>query len=208
MLNLRYQWVAQDAVLYRCPANLTLALRNWLAEQPVPVMGLICGVDSVLLRTQPNIEPPVPHDLTPVSASSGQLHRIEVYYGTEVGLDLERIASQTHLEVEEVIARHAAVEYRVQVIGFAPGFAYLSGLDPALECPRLDRPRTQVPAGSLALAGTQTAIYPRMSPGGWNLMGCVPAWRREAPSDDWCQMGDRIQFVPMTSEHYRQALHD
>ena len=208
MFNLRHQWVAQDAVLYRCPANLTLALRNWLAEQPIPVLGLVCGVDSVLLRTQPNIEPPIPDHLTPVSASSGRLHRIEVYYGTEVGLDLERIASHTNLDIEDVIARHSSVEYGVQVIGFAPGFAYLSGLDSTLECPRLDRPRTQVPAGCLALAGTQTAIYPRVSPGGWNLMGFVPAWQREAPADNWCQMGDRVQFVPMTFEHYRQALND
>lgn len=208
MLDLHHQWVAQDAVLYRCPAHLTLALRSWLAEQPVPVFGLVCGVDSVLLRTQPNIEPPVPDELTPLSTNSGELHRIEVYYGTEAGLDLERVASYNNLAVEDVIARHASVEYRVQVIGFAPGFAYLSGLDPTLECPRLENPRTQISAGSLALAGTQTAIYPRVSPGGWNLIGCVPAWQRRAPGDDWCQIGDRIQFVPMTSEHYRQALHD
>lgn len=102
------------------------------------------------------------------------------------GPDLEAVASHTGLTVDEVIAAHTETPWRVGFGGFAPGFAYLVGGDPRLLVPRLDSPRTCVPAGSVALAGEFSAIYPRQSPGGWQLIGTTDAalWdaHREPPA--------------------------
>lgn len=87
------------------------------------------------------------------------------------GADLSTIAELTGLNVDEVIARHTARIYDVAFVGFAPGFGYLTGLDEALHVPRLDSPRTSVPAGSVAIAGPYAAVYPTASPGGWRLLG-------------------------------------
>jgi KipI family sensor histidine kinase inhibitor len=91
------------------------------------------------------------------------------------GADLTSVAQRCGLPVAEVIRRHSAPEYTVQFCGFAPGFAYLSGLDPVLRLPRLDSPRPAVPAGSVAIAGEFTGVYPRSSPGGWLLLGSTDA---------------------------------
>ncbi len=91
------------------------------------------------------------------------------------GADLDSVAELSGLTVLEVIHRHCAVDYIVQFCGFAPGFGYLTGLDPALRLPRLSTPRPAVPAGSVAIAGEYTAIYPRSSPGGWRLLGRTDA---------------------------------
>jgi KipI family sensor histidine kinase inhibitor len=91
------------------------------------------------------------------------------------GADLDSVARQCGLPVPEVIRRHSAAEYTVQFCGFAPGFGYLSGLDPALRLPRLASPRPAVPAGSVAIAGEFTGVYPRSSPGGWLLLGRTDA---------------------------------
>ena len=87
------------------------------------------------------------------------------------GPDLESVAAATRLTVAEVISRHAARTYQVDVLGFVPGFAYMSELDEALALPRLAQPRPRVPAGSIAIAARQTAIYPLDTPGGWHLIG-------------------------------------
>lgn len=91
------------------------------------------------------------------------------------GADLDSVARQCGLPVAEVIRRHSTAEYTVQFCGFAPGFGYLSGLDPALRLPRLASPRPAVPAGSVAIAGEFTGVYPRSSPGGWLLLGRTDA---------------------------------
>jgi KipI family sensor histidine kinase inhibitor len=87
------------------------------------------------------------------------------------GPDLGAVAAGCSISPEELVARHLACRYQVAFIGFSPGFAYLLGGDPALQPPRLAEPRTRVPAGALAIAGPYSAVYPRSSPGGWNLIG-------------------------------------
>lgn len=87
------------------------------------------------------------------------------------GPDLEEVSDIAGMDVEEVVATHSAATYRVGFIGFAPGFAYLLGGDPALAVPRRERPRPRVPAGSVAIAGPYTTVYPTSSPGGWRLIG-------------------------------------
>jgi len=99
---------------------------------------------------------------------------IPVCYGGAYGPDLEAVAAHARLAVDEVVARHAQADYRVAMLGFMPGFSYLLGLDAALCMPRRATPRTRVPAGSVAIGGAQTGIYPRELPGGWQLIGRTP----------------------------------
>jgi len=98
--------------------------------------------------------------------------RIPVHYD---GLDLADVARTIGESVDSVINRHVAGEYVVQFCGFSPGFAYLIGLDPVLQLPRLASPRAEVPAGSVAIAGEFSGIYPKSSPGGWRLLGRTEA---------------------------------
>jgi KipI family sensor histidine kinase inhibitor len=151
------------------------------------------------------------------SAPLGQAHatparRVEVpvLYGGEHGPDLDSAAAELGLPPHELVARHAAGEYRVAMIGFAPGFPYLSGLDPALALPRLATPRTRVPAGSVAIAGGQAGIYPRESPGGWRLLGCTPLRlfdpAHEPPS--LLQPGDRVRFVAIDAAQFDRLSGD
>lgn len=112
------------------------------------------------------------------------------------GPDLEAVAAMTGRHPDEVRAIHAAATYTVETMGFAPGFAYLSGLSPALELPRRTTPRTRVPAGAIAIAGVQTAVYPFDSPGGWHLIGSVVGARMFGPDGSLLQLGDRVRFVP------------
>jgi KipI family sensor histidine kinase inhibitor len=112
------------------------------------------------------------------------------------GPDLEHVAAATGLAIGEVCARHAAATYTVETMGFAPGFAYLGGLPAALELPRRTTPRTRVPAGTIAIAGLQAAVYPFDSPGGWHLIGSVTGVQMFGPDGPLLQLGDRVRFVP------------
>lgn len=123
--------------------------------------------------------------------------KIAVHYGGENGPDLDAVAHHANLSVDEVVARHAAADYSVAMLGFAPGFAYLLGLDAALQMPRRAEPRTRVPAGSVAIGGAQTGVYPRELPGGWQLIGrtdCVLFDAERAPPNRLAP-GDRVRFV-------------
>jgi KipI family sensor histidine kinase inhibitor len=115
------------------------------------------------------------------------------------GPDLAEVARATGLGEAEVVERHASAEYRVYLLGFAPGFAYLGELDPALRLPRRESPRTRVPAGSVAIAGAQTAVYPLTTPGGWHLIGRTDArmWDVGRDPPALLGVGDRVRFVPV-----------
>jgi KipI family sensor histidine kinase inhibitor len=113
------------------------------------------------------------------------------------GADLADVAAETGLSVEEVIARHAAGGYVVRFCGFAPGFAYLDGLDPGLHVARRSEPRTAVPAGSVAVAGEFTGVYPHPSPGGWRLLGHTdaPLWDVTRDPPALLGPGTPVRFV-------------
>lgn len=96
---------------------------------------------------------------------------IDVYYGLDVGLDLQRVCELSGLSIEEIIKKHSSKIYDVYAIGFLPGFAYLACVDEDISIPRLETPRKKTPKGSVAIANNQTAIYPQDSPGGWNIIG-------------------------------------
>ena len=110
----------------------------------------------------------------PADRADHDVIEVPVCYDGEFGPDLRDVATATELDAATVVARHSGATYRVAMLGFAPGFPYLLGLDPILHMSRRANPRTRVPAGSVAIGGAQTGIYPRELPGGWHLIGRTP----------------------------------
>jgi KipI family sensor histidine kinase inhibitor len=139
------------------------------------------------------------------SIPAGARHEIPVCYGGAGGIDLEELAAERGLSPEAFAQMHSAAEYQVAFLGFAPGFAYLSGLPEALASPRLASPRVHVPWGSVAIGGPYTGVYPDAGPGGWRLIGRSPSplfdVRRDPPA--LLSAGDRVRFVPI--EEWRFA---
>ena len=129
---------------------------------------------------------------------------IPVAYGGAFGEDLESAAQELGLTPDSLASRHSSGLYTVAMIGFAAGFPYLSGLSPELALPRLATPRTRVPAGSVAIGGAQTGVYPQTSPGGWRLLGRTPLLlfdpQREIPS--LLAPGDQVRFRRISAEEF------
>ena len=132
-------------------------------------------------------------DTSPRPPEAGELVTIPVAYE---GADLEDVAALTGLGVREVVELHSSTEYRVAFNGFSPGFAYLIGLDERLRVPRRPSPRTAVPAGAVAMTGGFTAVYPRRSPGGWQLLGhtTVTLWDSDRSVPALLRPGMRVRF--------------
>jgi KipI family sensor histidine kinase inhibitor len=131
----------------------------------------------------------------PLAAEQGPLVRIPTVYD---GLDLADVAERWNTSPDGVVARHSSIEFRVAFCGFAPGFAYLTGLPPELRVPRLPEPRVSVPAGSVALADEYTAVYPAASPGGWRLLGHTDSVMFDLAADPPTTLrpGARVRFEP------------
>lgn len=129
---------------------------------------------------------------------------LPVYYAAETGADLASLAARAGISTDEVIALHTARPYRVYAIGFAPGFAYLGEVDERIAAPRLSTPRAAVPRGSVAIAERQTAVYPSVSPGGWNLIGRCPVPMFD-PAAQPCMpvaVGDSVRFESIDRQRY------
>ncbi|OAE13878.1 allophanate hydrolase [Pseudomonas simiae] len=135
-------------------------------------------------------------DLQPQAQGSGQCHVLPVWYDLSVGPELNLLSQRSGLAVDDVIRRHSAHEYQVFSLGFAPGFAFMGLVDEILATPRLNTPRKRVAAGSVGIAERQTAAYPVVSPGGWNLIGRTPAklFDRERDGYSLMQPGDTVRF--------------
>ncbi|TFY95987.1 allophanate hydrolase subunit 1 [Pseudomonas nabeulensis] len=135
-------------------------------------------------------------DLQPQAQGSGQCHVLPVWYDLSVGPELTLLSQRSGLSVSDVIRRHSAHEYQVFALGFAPGFAFMGLVDEILATPRLNTPRKRVAAGSVGIAERQTAAYPVVSPGGWNLIGRTPAklFDRERDGYSLMQPGDTVRF--------------
>ena len=122
----------------------------------------------------------------------------------EAGLDLQRVATQNGLSIDQVIETHLKNTYRSLFIGFTPGFIYADGLDESLACPRLEKPRNRIPDGSVGIAGSQTGIYSLSSPGGWNIIGRTPVKifnsKRKPPM--LIDVGARYKFHRITKEEF------
>ncbi|MBC6990138.1 5-oxoprolinase subunit PxpB [Hymenobacter sp. BT491] len=131
---------------------------------------------------------------------------IPVWYGGKFGPDLEFVADYAQLSVKQVISLHTHGEYLVYMIGFAPGFPYIGGLNEKIAVPRKDKPRTKVPAGSVGIGGLQTGVYPIQTPGGWQLIGRTPLqlFNPQAASPSLLQAGDRVRFVAITEKEFER----
>jgi 5-oxoprolinase (ATP-hydrolysing) subunit B len=167
------------------------------------VAEVVPGARTVLVRvTERSVHEDVGTMLTdvvpvPVAATAAQqLVEIPVTYDGE---DLDAVAAATGQSPDGVIARHAAPTYTCAFCGFAPGFAYLVGLDPALQLPRRATPRTRVPAGSVAIAAEYSAVYPSSSPGGWHVIGrsSLALWDPLRERAALVEPGTTVRFVPV-----------
>lgn len=135
---------------------------------------------------------------------------IPVCYGGGFGPDLAFVAEHVGLTEEEVAAKHSAPSYLVYMLGFMPGFPYLGGLPEELAVPRLETPRTRIPAGSVAIAGNQTGFYPLESPGGWRIIGRTPIFPLAYPADrpPLFSQGDYLKFKAVAPDSYDAILRE
>jgi inhibitor of KinA len=137
---------------------------------------------------------------------SDKVWNIPVCYDPRLGKDLKTLADSKSLDIEKLVKLHSQASYRIHFFGFLPGFMYLNGLDPALHFPRKSVPDRQMEAGSVAIGGAQTGIYPNESPGGWHVIGRTPIslFNPEANPPVFAKPGERIKFIPIDLEEYDQ----
>lgn len=135
----------------------------------------------------------------------GRLVEVPVCYDGPHGPDLADVAAFGQCSIDEVIERHLALEYRVFVVGFVPGFAYMASVDPKIAAPRRSSPRLKVPAGSVAVAAGQTGVYPAETPGGWSIIGRCPVrpYDPDRPEPFLFHPGDRVRFHRISEPDYR-----
>lgn len=135
---------------------------------------------------------------------------VPVFYDPVVAPDLEAVAAETGVRVGEIITIHTSVTYRVYMVGFTPGFPYLGLVPPRIAVPRLATPRKTVPAGSVGIAGTQTGIYPRASPGGWRIIGRTPLRICDlgASRPFLFEAGDQVRFVAVDRAAFKRLTEE
>ena len=135
------------------------------------------------------------------TSTTREIIELPVIYGGEDGPDLDHVAEHAGISTQEVIDIHSGTGYLVYMLGFAPGFPYLGGLDERIACPRLTTPRVKVPAGSVGIAESQTGVYPNESPGGWQLIGrtAVPLFDVQRENPSLIKPGAEVRFVPVDS---------
>jgi inhibitor of KinA len=180
------------------------------------VTDIVVGYRSVMVYVDPLAVPrswiksaleTIAAQPSPSSAPAGNTVIVPVCYEDAYGPDLGDVARFAHCSVDEVITLHLAPEYRVYVVGFVPGFAYMASVDPRIAAPRRPSPRLRVPAGSVAVAAGQTGIYPAETPGGWHVIGRTPVKPYDPSRENpfLFHPGDRVRFRRITVEEYRVA---
>lgn len=204
-------WVSETAGVLDLPGEVTLERQRriwWLAsafrERP-GVREVVPGMNNLTVVVDPLASDAVRlleelqagWDRSIAADPPARELRIPVQYGGQAGPDLDLVAQHAGLSHAQIIELHAAAIYTVFFLGFLPGFAYLGGMDPRLGTPRRSEPRIEVPAGSVAIGGDQTGIYPMVSPGGWQIIGRT-ALKLFEPNRDppaLLRPGDRVRFV-------------
>jgi inhibitor of KinA len=160
----------------------------------------IGGFDEI----RESVERALQRDLDSARAREATTIEVPVCYEDKFAPDLGEVAGHAGLSPEEIVRRHADASYRVSCVGFTPGFPYLSGLPRELATPRRASPRKEIPAGAVAIGGTQTGIYPRKSPGGWNIIGRTPLRlfdvERKPPA--LFHAGDRVRFRKISRQEF------
>lgn len=151
------------------------------------------------------IEPVLQGQTESKAIATGRILRVPVCFEAPYALDLAELAAQKQLSIAQFIEHFCAQPYRVYLLGFLPGFAYMGTVAPALASPRQSVPRAFIPAGSVGIAGAQTGVYPLDSPGGWQIIGRTP-WRIFTPEVDppvRLHVGDEVSFYPIEQEEFR-----
>jgi inhibitor of KinA len=201
-----------DAEINRRAIQIARAIE----QAQLPVTDVVVAYRSVMVYVDPLAEAATGierrlHEIAAEPAGtegeSGALVEVPVCYDGEYGPDLGDIAAFAQCSVAEVIERHLAVQYRVFVVGFVPGFAYMASVDPRIAAPRRSSPRLKVPAGSVAIAAGQTGIYPADTPGGWSLIGRSPVrpYDPDRAEPFLFRPGDIVRFIRITEAEYRAA---
>lgn len=141
---------------------------------------------------------------TITSEASETCLELPVYYSEESGPELQLMSQNSGLSIDEIIAIHQSLTYRVYAIGFAPGFAFLGQVDERIASPRLSTPRLKVPRGAVGIADRQTAIYPDVSPGGWNLIGLCPTRMFDPAATPTMpvSVGDEVRFKAISKDEF------
>ena len=197
---MRWRRYGEHAALLDCAslAEMTAAHATVSAARPDGVVELVPGARSLLVVADARALEAVRKlldgaDLAHPPAGDSRAVSLDVRYDGE---DLELVARDAGLSTEDVVELHTGAEYTVAFTGFAPGFGYLTGLPAELQQPRLETPRTRVPAGALGVAGEFTGVYPRESPGGWRLLGhtSTTLFDPHATPPALLAPGDRVRF--------------
>ena len=195
--------------------RLVLALDRILAQEPVPgVTETVPTYRSLLVHYDPLriafdalsekllelAQRPVP------SATRSRCWRIPVLYGGEHGIDLEDVAKSLGTTADDIVARHAAGDYRVAMIGFTPGWSYLSGLAPSLQMPRRQNPRLLTPAGTVSIGGVQTGVQCLAGPSGWHLLGRTPVrtYQLHREPTFLLEPGDAVTFAAIDAKTFEE----
>ncbi|SFW69276.1 5-oxoprolinase subunit PxpB [Chitinophaga sancti] len=133
---------------------------------------------------------------------------IPVCYDPSLGLDLAAMAAQKGISEADIIDLHTSQTYTVYMLGFLPGFPYMGKVDDRLATPRQKKPRVNISAGSVGIAGGQTGIYPLSSPGGWNIIGRTPVKMFDASLDSpcYCHPGDEVKFIPISLREFHKMI--
>ena len=224
MQDVRIVPAGDAALLVEWPARIdpdingqAVALADALRRELDPaVRDVVVGYCTVTiyfdpLRTDPeDIERAVQRRAgarLPPTGATPRVVDVDVCYGGEYGPDLADVASAAGVSEEEVIAIHSATTYSVYVVGFVPGFAYMAPVDARLALPRRGTPRPRVPAGSVAIAAGQTAIYPIETPGGWHLIGRTAARPYDPSRADpfMFRPGDKVRFHPVDRSRFERT---
>lgn len=204
--NLRARALAQylvdhplPGVLDVVPAFTTVAI-HYRPEAYAEAEGPESPYDRLVARVEEVLKKGVERK-APVSRDV----EIPVCYGGEFGPDLEEIARTRKLAPDEVVAIHSQSPHVVYMLGFAPGFPYIAGLDERLAMPRRATPRLKIPLGTIAIAGSQSVVYSIETPGGWNLIGRTPLGVFTPEVDPPCLLraGDAVRFVPISLDEYK-----
>ena len=201
-LQQKLEQAAIPGVVEYAPGYASLAV----FFDPAAVAGVVDGQDDSFKWLQRKIRAAA---LRVEDRATGgvdfRIHQVPVCYDDpEFALDLAAVVQHTRLSAADVVARHSEAEYRVHCVGFLPGFPYLGGLPRELAMPRRATPRSEVRAGSVAIGGAQTGIYPANSPGGWNVIGRTPLRLFDPAADPPARFraGDRLRFVPITRAEF------
>lgn len=193
-----------------------IAVARAVEQSGLPFTDIVVGYRSVMVYVDPLAEQAtgLQRRLEEITASapasvegSGALIDVPVCYDGPHGPDLGDVAAFAQCSIDEVIERHLTVEYRVFVVGFVPGFAYMATVDPRIAAPRRSSPRLRVPAGSVAVAAGQTGIYPAETPGGWSLIGRCPVkpYNPDRNEPFLFHPGDRVRFTRISEAEYLAA---